>query len=57
MSVSVESSFLTTLGRRPVVADGAMGTMLQAAELTLDDFEGLDGLVDVMTVTGVAPVS
>jgi 5-methyltetrahydrofolate--homocysteine methyltransferase len=51
MSVSVESSFLTTLRRRPVVADGAMGTMLQAAELSLDDFEGLEGCNEILNVT------
>ena len=51
MSASVESSFLTTLGERPVVADGAMGTMLQAAELTLDDFEGLEGCNEILNVT------
>ena len=51
MSVSVESSFLTTLRRRPVVADGAMGTMLQAADLTLDDFEGLEGCNEILNIT------
>ncbi|HET6165403.1 MAG TPA: homocysteine S-methyltransferase family protein, partial [Marmoricola sp.] len=51
MSVSVESSFLTTLRRRPVIADGAMGTMLQAAELTLDDFEGLEGCNEILNIT------
>ena len=31
------------LTERVVVADGAMGTMLQAADLSLDDFEGHEG--------------
>ena len=31
------------LARRVVVADGAMGTMLQAADPRLDDFEGHEG--------------
>jgi methionine synthase / methylenetetrahydrofolate reductase (NADH) len=34
-----------------VVADGAMGTMLQAAELSLDDFEGLEGCNEILNVT------
>ena len=47
----MESRFLTTLRQRPVVADGAMGTMLQAAELTLDDFEGLEGCNEILNIT------
>ncbi|MFY1692370.1 methionine synthase [Plantactinospora sp. WMMB782] len=39
------------LGRRVLVADGAMGTMLQAAELTLDDFEGHEGCNEILNVT------
>jgi 5-methyltetrahydrofolate--homocysteine methyltransferase len=51
MSPSVESTLLATLRERPVVADGAMGTMLQAADLTLDDFEGLEGCNEILNVT------
>jgi 5-methyltetrahydrofolate--homocysteine methyltransferase len=51
MSASVESTFLSTLRQRPVVADGAMGTMLHAAELTLDDFEGLEGCNEILNAT------
>ena len=36
---------------RIVVADGAMGTMLQAADLTLDDFDGLEGCNEILNVT------
>jgi 5-methyltetrahydrofolate--homocysteine methyltransferase len=36
------------LASRVVVADGAMGTMLQAHDLTLDDFEGLEGCNEVL---------
>ncbi len=43
--------FLTALAERVVVADGAMGTMLQAADLTLDDFEGLEGCNEILNVT------
>ena len=39
------------LSERVVVADGAMGTMLQAAHLTLDDFEGHEGCNEVLNVT------
>jgi 5-methyltetrahydrofolate--homocysteine methyltransferase len=39
------------LSRRVVVADGAMGTMLQGFELTLDDFEGLEGCNEILNVT------
>lgn len=31
----------SAIASRVVVADGAMGTMLQAADLSLDDFQGL----------------
>jgi 5-methyltetrahydrofolate--homocysteine methyltransferase len=36
-------SLLDALKERVVVADGAMGTMLQAAVLSIDDFAGLEG--------------
>ena len=36
---------------RVVVADGAMGTMLQAREPGLDDFEGHEGCNEVLNVT------
>jgi 5-methyltetrahydrofolate--homocysteine methyltransferase len=42
---------LTALRERVVVADGAMGTMLQAADLTLDDFEGHEGCNEILSVT------
>ncbi|MET7398068.1 methionine synthase [Dactylosporangium sp. NPDC005572] len=44
-------TFLTTLRERVLLADGAMGTMLQAADLTLDDFEGHEGCNEVLNVT------
>ena len=37
--------------KRVVVADGAMGTMLQAADPTLDDFEGYEGCNEILNVT------
>src|ERR671923_2784508 len=39
------------LKRRVVVADGGMGTMLQDAGPTLDDFEGHEGCNEILNVT------
>ncbi|HNV11272.1 MAG TPA: homocysteine S-methyltransferase family protein, partial [Propionibacteriaceae bacterium] len=39
------------LFHRVLVADGAMGTMLQAHDLALDDFQGLEGCNEVLNVT------
>ncbi|MDQ1292344.1 MAG: 5-methyltetrahydrofolate--homocysteine methyltransferase, partial [Actinomycetota bacterium] len=39
------------LAERVVVADGAMGTMLQAADPSLEDFEGHEGCNEVLNVT------
>jgi 5-methyltetrahydrofolate--homocysteine methyltransferase len=47
----VSSSLLTALTTRVLVADGAMGTMLQATDLGLDDFEGHEGCNEVLNVT------
>ncbi len=46
-----ETPFFEALQRRVLVADGAMGTMLQAADLSLDDFENLEGCNEVLNVT------
>ena len=42
-----------TLGQRVVIADGAMGTMLQAANPSLDDFEGHEGCNEILNVSRV----
>jgi 5-methyltetrahydrofolate--homocysteine methyltransferase len=42
---------LSALKERVVVADGAMGTMLQAHDLGLDDFEGHEGCNEVLNTT------
>jgi 5-methyltetrahydrofolate--homocysteine methyltransferase len=47
----VSDSLLDHLTDRVLIADGAMGTMLQAADLSLDDFEGHEGCNDVLNVT------
>ncbi|MCT9093755.1 methionine synthase [Streptomyces sp. ASQP_92] len=39
------------LASRVVVADGAMGTMLQAQDPTLEDFQDLEGCNEVLNVT------
>ncbi len=45
------SSLLDVLAQRVLVADGAMGTMLQSAPLSLDDFAGLEGCNEILNVT------
>ncbi|WP_327046204.1 methionine synthase [Microbispora sp. NBC_01189] len=44
-------SFRTMLSERVLVADGAMGTMLQSYDPTLDDFQGHEGCNDVLNVS------
>ena len=39
------------LTNRVLVADGAMGTMLQAHDLSLDDFQGHEGCNEILNVT------
>ncbi|WP_290058940.1 methionine synthase [Amycolatopsis solani] len=51
MSDRVSSPFLEALGSRVLVADGAMGTALQAHDLSLDDFAGLEGCNEILNVT------
>ena len=45
------STLRLALSSRVVVADGAMGTMLQSADLPLEDFEGLEGCNEIINVT------
>ncbi|MFE5481850.1 methionine synthase [Streptomyces sp. NPDC056527] len=47
MRRSLRDEFAT----RVVVADGAMGTMLQAADPTMDDFQDLEGCNEILNVT------
>ncbi|MGH3914343.1 MAG: methionine synthase [Pseudonocardiaceae bacterium] len=51
MSQVTPSPLLDIMTRRVLVADGAMGTMLQSVPLTLDDFAGLDGCNEILNVT------
>ncbi|MDQ4094379.1 MAG: homocysteine S-methyltransferase family protein, partial [Actinomycetota bacterium] len=45
------SPLLDVLSHRVLVADGAMGTMLQSVPLSLDDFAGLEGCNEILNVT------
>ena len=46
-----ESLLRRTLALRTIVADGAMGTMLQAANPSLEDFQGLEGCNEILNVS------
>jgi 5-methyltetrahydrofolate--homocysteine methyltransferase len=39
------------LAERVVIADGAMGSMLQSSEATLDDFDGHEGCNEILNIT------
>ena len=41
----------SALSSRVLVADGGMGTMLQGYDLSLADFDGLDGCNEVLNTT------
>ncbi len=45
------TSLLDALTERVLIADGAMGTMLQAARLSLEDFDGLEGCNEILNLT------
>ncbi|HLU45213.1 MAG TPA: methionine synthase, partial [Natronosporangium sp.] len=45
------TSLLDVLTERVLIADGAMGTMLQAARLSLEDFDGLEGCNEILNLT------
>jgi 5-methyltetrahydrofolate--homocysteine methyltransferase len=47
----MDRDFLTALRERVVVFDGAMGTQLQAANLSLDDYAGLEGCSEILCET------
>ncbi|MDX6332065.1 MAG: 5-methyltetrahydrofolate--homocysteine methyltransferase, partial [Streptomycetaceae bacterium] len=50
-SASRIAALREALATRVVVADGAMGTMLQAHEPTLEDFQDLEGCNEILNVT------
>ncbi|MET8578795.1 homocysteine S-methyltransferase family protein, partial [Streptomyces sp. NPDC005012] len=45
------SALREALASRVVVADGAMGTMLQAQDPSLEDFQDLEGCNEILNVT------
>ena len=45
------SALRETLARHVLVADGAMGTMLQDADVSLADFEDYEGCNEILNVT------
>jgi 5-methyltetrahydrofolate--homocysteine methyltransferase len=47
----MDRDFLSALQERVLVFDGAMGTMLQAADLTLDDYQGKEGCSEILCVS------
>jgi len=46
-----DTDFLDSLSRRVLVGDGAMGTQLQATDLSLDDFNNLEGCNEILHET------
>ena len=47
----------TALGERILVLDGAMGTMLQAADPSMDDFQGHEGCTEVLKPASDTPLT
>ena len=45
------STLRAALAERVVVADGAMGTMLQGSDATVEDFAGFEGCNEILNVT------
>lgn len=47
-----DTTFMQAMSRRVLIGDGAMGTMLQAADLSVDgDFRGLEGCNEILNET------
>jgi 5-methyltetrahydrofolate--homocysteine methyltransferase len=51
MSSSRAASLRQALTERVVIADGAMGSMLQGVDLTLEDFQGHEGCNEILNVS------
>jgi len=49
--MKTSSSLRTVMQERVIIADGAMGTMLQDANPTLEDFQGLEGCNEILNVS------
>lgn len=50
-SEKTPSELRKALASRVVIADGAMGTMLQAADPTLEDFQGHEGCNEILNIS------
>ncbi len=48
---SASAELSAALAERVVIADGAMGSMLQTSSATLDDFDGYEGCNEILNVT------
>ena len=51
ITIKTPSLLRQALSERVVIADGAMGTMLQAADPTLEDFQGHEGCNEILNVS------
>ena len=51
LMITSKQSLRQALAERTVIADGAMGTMLQSANPTLEDFEGHEGCNEILNVS------
>ena len=49
--MSARETLRDALKNRTIVADGAMGTMIQSFDLSLEDFEGLEGCNEILNVS------
>ena len=45
------TQLMAELAERVIIADGAMGTMLQDAAPSMEDFQGLEGCNEILNVT------
>ena len=51
MFTSRSQALIDSVRSRVVVADGAMGTMIQEASPTLEEFQGYEGCNEILNVT------
>ena len=49
--MKIHSSLRSAMSERVIIADGAMGTMLQEANPSLEDFEGHEGCNEILNVS------
>ena len=49
--MKIQSSLRSAMSERVIIADGAMGTMLQEANPSLEDFEGHEGCNEILNVS------